>query len=339
MRWIDNMWYSPSWYHWPIIIFLLPLTGLFWLLSAFRRALFRFKFKPSSDIRVPIIVVGNISVGGNGKTPLVVYLAQYLRQKGYYPGVLSRGYGGKNACYPVTVEASSKVDVVGDEAILMRQHINCPLVVDPVRPRGALELVEKHQCDVIICDDGLQHYALNRDIEIVVIDGQRRCGSKLLLPSGPLREGLWRLDTVDFLVLNGGSVNKREYLMSLQAGELINVKHSDKSLSLSKLTSPVTALAGIGNPQRFFSLLEKKQVRIKDKISFVDHHVFSQTDIPSGTVIMTEKDAVKCTQIAHDDCWYLPVSASLTSQFESQLIQKLKQVATDKKQLRENNVL
>jgi tetraacyldisaccharide 4'-kinase len=339
VRWVDNMWYSPSWYHWPFIIILLPLAVLFGLLSAFRRALFRFQFKPSYNVPVAIIVIGNISVGGNGKTPLVVYLAQYLRQKGYHPGVLSRGYGGKNASYPMTVEASSKVDVVGDEAILMRQHINCPLVVDPVRPRGAIELVEKHQCDVIICDDGLQHYALNRDIEIVVIDGQRRCGSKLLLPSGPLREGLWRLDTVDFLVLNGGSVNKREYLMSLQAGKLINVKHPNKSLSLSELTSPVTALAGIGNPQRFFSLLEKKQVRLKDKISFVDHHVFSKADIPSSIVIMTEKDAVKCTQIAHDDCWYLPVSASLSSQFESQLIQKLEQVATDKKQLRENNVL
>jgi tetraacyldisaccharide 4'-kinase len=283
---------------------------------------------------VPVIVVGNISVGGNGKTPLVVYLAKRLRQEGYHPGVLSRGYGGKNACYPMTVEKDSKVDVVGDEAILMRQHVNCPLVVDPVRPRGAVELVDKHKCDVIICDDGLQHYALNRDIEIVVIDGQRRCGNKMLLPAGPLREGTWRLDTVDFLVLNGGLVTNSEYLMSLEAGKLINVKYPNKSLSLNDLTSPVTALAGIGNPQRFFSLLEKKQVKLKDHISFVDHHPFNKDDIPSGTVIMTEKDAVKCTQIAHDDCWYLPVSASLTSQFESQLLQKLKQVAADKKQIK-----
>jgi tetraacyldisaccharide 4'-kinase len=294
--------------------------------------LFRLNIKPSVDIPVPVIVVGNISVGGNGKTPLVVYLATRLRQQGYHPGVLSRGYGGKNACYPMTVEQSSKVAVVGDEAILMRQHINCPLVVDPVRPRGALELVDTHKCNVIICDDGLQHYALNRDIEIVVMDGQRRCGNNMLLPAGPLREGSWRLDTVDFLVLNGGLVSKGEYLMSLEAGKLINVKHPNKSLSISSLTSPATALAAIGNPQRFFSLLQKKQVKIKNQISFVDHHAFSKEDIPSGLVIMTEKDAVKCTQIAHDDCWYLPVSASLTSQFESQLLQKLKQVVADKKQ-------
>lgn len=332
MSWIDNLWYSPSWYHWPIIILLLPLTALFWLLSALRRSLFRLYIKPSVDIPVPVIVVGNISVGGNGKTPLVVYLAKRLRQEGYHPGVLSRGYGGKNAIYPMTVEQHSMVDVAGDEAILMRRHINCPLVIDPIRARGAMELVDKHKCDVIICDDGLQHYALNRDVEIVVMDGQRRCGNKLLLPAGPLREGLWRLDSVDFLVLNGGTVTNGEYLMSLEAGQLINVKHPNKSLSINSLSSPVTAIAGIGNPQRFFTLLEKKKVKLQAQISFIDHHVFSENDIPSSTVIMTEKDAVKCTQIAHDDCWYLPVSASLTSQFESQLLQKLKQVAADKKQ-------
>ncbi|MFT6991600.1 MAG: tetraacyldisaccharide 4'-kinase [Paraglaciecola sp.] len=326
------MWYSPSWYHWPVIILLLPLSAVFWVLSSLRRMLFRLQIKPSIDIPVPVIVVGNTSVGGNGKTPLVVHLAKRLRQAGYHPGVLSRGYGGKNATYPMSVDYISEVDRVGDEAILMRQHINCPLVVDPIRPRGAMKLVETHKCDVIICDDGLQHYALNRDIEIVVIDGQRLCGNKLLLPAGPLREGSWRLDRVDFLVLNGGSVTNGEYLMSLEAGRLINVKYPNKSLSINDLSLPVTALAAIGNPQRFFSLLEKKRVKLKEQISFVDHHAFSKKDIPSGTVIMTEKDAVKCTLIAHDDCWYLPVSARLTTQFESQLLQKLKQVVADKKQ-------
>jgi tetraacyldisaccharide 4'-kinase len=332
VRWIDNMWYSPSWYHWPVIILLLPLTAVFWVLSGLRRWSFRLQIKPSVSIPALVIVVGNIGVGGNGKTPLVVYLANRLRQEGYHPGVLSRGYGGKNATYPMSVDYISEVDRVGDEAILMRQHINCPLVVDPIRPRGAMELVEKHKCDVIICDDGLQHYALNRDVEIVVMDGQRRCGNHLLLPAGPLREASWRLDTADFLVLNGGLVTNGEYLMSLEAGKLINVKYPNKSLSIKDLRAPVTALAGIGNPQRFFSLLEKKRVKLKDQISFVDHHAFIRKDIPSGTVIMTEKDAVKCTQIVHDDCWYLPVSARLTNQFESQLLQKLKQVAADKKQ-------
>lgn len=332
MSWIDEMWYSPNWYHWPVIIVLLPLAALFWALSALRRNLFRLRIKSSIDIPVPVIVVGNISVGGNGKTPLVVYLAKRLRQEGYHPGVLSRGYGGKEACYPMTVESSSLVALAGDEAILMRRHINCPLVVDPMRPRGAIELVNKHKCDVIICDDGLQHYPLNRDIEIVVMDGQRRCGNNLLLPAGPLREGAWRLNTADLLVLNGGVVSNGEFLMSLEAGKLINVKNPIRSLSISSLTMPVTALAAIGNPQRFFSMLQKKQVKIKKQLSFVDHHVFKKGDIPEGPVIMTEKDAVKCTQIAHDDCWYLPVSASLTYQFQTQLLQKLKVVVADKKQ-------
>ena len=154
-----------------------------------------------------------------------------------------------------------------------------------------------------------------------------------------MREASWRLDTADFLVLNGGLITNGEFLMSLEAGELINVKHPNKSLSISDLRFPVTALAGIGNPQRFFTLLQKMRVKLKDQISFVDHHAFIKKDIPSGTVIMTEKDAVKCTQIAHDDCWYLPVSAKLTSQFESQLLQKLKQVTVNKNQLRENNGL
>lgn len=330
MNWVDSIWYSPRWYHWPIIVLLWPLTVVFWVVSALRRALFRLGINSSATIPVPVIVVGNISVGGNGKTPLVVHLATQLREAGYRPGVLSRGYGGKNASYPMSVEKNSDITVVGDEAILMRQHINCPLVVDPMRPRGAMELVSQYQCNVIICDDGLQHYALKRDIEIVVVDGQRRCGNEMLLPAGPLREGTWRLGTVDFVIINGGSVTKNEYPMVLDAGKLINVKHPSQSLEINALSSSVTALAGIGNPQRFFSLLEQKQVKLKDKLSFIDHHVFSQKDIPNSTVIMTEKDAVKCTQIAHDDCWYLPVSASVTKQFETQLLLKLQQVNAKK---------
>lgn len=331
MNWVDNMWYSPNWYHWPILVLLLPLSILFGVLSAIRRSLFRLKIKSSIEIPVPVIVVGNISVGGNGKTPLVIYLAKRLRQEGYHPGVLSRGYGGKNIHYPQSVEQDSFASQVGDEPVMMRKHINCPMIVDPKRSRGALELVNKHKCNVIICDDGLQHYAIKRDIEIVVMDGQRRCGNQFLLPAGPLREGLWRLSSADFVVLNGGAVSNGEHLMGLESGQLVNVRQSNKSLSVSALSGPVTAMAAIGNPQRFFTLLENKQVKIKQKLSFVDHHAFSKHDIPKGTVIMTEKDAVKCTEFAHDDCWYLPVNAKLTLQFETQLLQNLKQRLADKK--------
>jgi tetraacyldisaccharide 4'-kinase len=327
MNWITNIWYSPRIYHWPIIILLLPISLLFFVLSATRRRAFRLGLQSSSKVAVPVIVVGNITVGGNGKTPLVVYLANRLRQEGYRPGVLSRGYGGKNARYPMTVDSNSSAVIAGDEAILMQQHINSALVVDPIRVRGAQELVDKHKCDLIICDDGLQHYALERDIEIAVVDGQRRTGNNMLLPAGPLREGKWRLGTVDFVVVNGGLVTNGEYLMSLESGRLVNLKYPNKSLSISDLNTDVTAIAGIGNPQRFFTLLKQKQVRIKKCVSFIDHHKFTHSDIPSGTVIMTEKDAVKCLDFAHNDCWYLPVSASLTAQFQQQLLLKVKQVA------------
>ncbi len=332
MSFIDNIWYRANWYHWPIILLLLPFSAVFYLLSALRRQLFTLGVKQQVTLPVPVIVVGNISVGGNGKTPLVVYLAQRLRQAGYHPGVLSRGYGGKGANYPVAVDANSVANVVGDEPVLMQKHINCPLVVDPIRPRGALALIEQHKCDLIICDDGLQHYPLARDLELVVMDGQRRCGNNLLLPAGPLREGQWRLDQVDFVVVNGGQIKANEFAMALEAGKLINVKYANKSLSLLQVHEPVSALAGIGNPQRFFSLLEKKQITLKQRLSFVDHHDFIQQDIPAGMVIMTEKDAVKCGQIAHDNCWYLPVRANLSSQFESLFLEKVKHRALLKKQ-------
>ncbi|MEP0175605.1 MAG: tetraacyldisaccharide 4'-kinase [Paraglaciecola sp.] len=333
MSFIDKLWYSPSWYHWPLIILLLPLTLLFWGVSASRRLAFNAGVKKSTSVAAPVIVVGNISVGGNGKTPLVVYLAKRLRQEGYHPGVLSRGYGAKQTSFPHFVTVSCTADQVGDEPVLMRQHINCPLVIDPIRARGANKLVDEHKCNVIICDDGLQHYALERDIEIVVMDGQRLTGNGCLLPSGPLREGQWRLKSVDFVVLNGGLANNGEYLMALESGRLVNVSNPNKSLSIHDLSQDVTAIAAIGNPQRFFTMLEQKQVKLKACTSFVDHHQFTIKDIPDGIVVMTEKDAVKCREFAHKDCWYLPVNAHLPQQFDTKLIQNLKHVSENKKRL------
>ena len=303
---------------------LAPLSILFWLLSSARRFAFKLGIKKSHSVSVPVIVVGNISVGGSGKSPLVVRLAHWLKQEGYHPGVLSRGYGGISEHYPLSVEADSDVTLVGDEPVLMRRNLACPMVVDPDRPRGAKMLVEKSKCNVIICDDGLQHYALDRDIELVVIDGKRRNGNGFLLPMGPLREGRWRFDTADFLIVNGGMASKGEHLMSLEPGRLINVKYPNQSKSINELTRPVVAAAGIGNPQRFFDLLFSKQVKLKQCLSFVDHHKFTEQDLPKETVLMTEKDAVKCDEFAHDDWWYLPVSAKLSEQFKQQFMQKMK---------------
>ncbi|MCC2615343.1 tetraacyldisaccharide 4'-kinase [Aestuariibacter halophilus] len=331
---IEKLWYrrAPGW-QW-LVWFLAPLTALFWLVSALRRLGYRLGWLKASHPGVPVIVVGNISVGGNGKTPLVIRLAQWLRQHGYRPGVLSRGYGGKAADYPLDVTTDSSPQQVGDEPVLMRHHIGCPLVVDPKRARGANVLVTKHGCDVILCDDGLQHYGLKRDIEIVVVDGERRFGNGWLLPMGPLRESRQRLQTVDYIVANGGQSHSGEHLMLLEAGQLVNVKHPNQSQSLSGLKKSVIAAAAIGYPQRFFDMLKSRGVALKQTLPFPDHHRFTVDDLPKETLLMTEKDAVKCRDIAHHDWWYLPVTAKLSDTFKQQLLSRLETV---RKNLRKSN--
>lgn len=317
-----------AWYQGNIALWLLlPFSLLFWLLSSCRRWCYKLGIKSSHKVDAPVIIVGNISVGGNGKTPLVLRLADWLKQQGYRPGILSRGYGGKAPQYPYTVTADSTAQEVGDEPVLIKQRLDCPLVVDPNRVRGAQYLIEQHKCNIIICDDGLQHYRLQRDMEIVVMDGQRRLGNGFLLPMGPLREGKWRLQQADFVVVNGGSTEAGQVLMSLEPGHLVNVKYPNNSRSVNDFKhQPVTAAAGIGNPERFFELLRSKQLKVQQTLSFVDHHMFQPGDLPDSTVLMTEKDAVKCKAFAADDWWYLPVTAKLSEQFRHDLLQKLKQL-------------
>ncbi|MBC3767008.1 tetraacyldisaccharide 4'-kinase [Neptunicella marina] len=324
MSFLEKCWYNKN----PVVWLLWPVTALFWLISTVRRISYQNGWRRTHRLSVPVIIVGNISVGGTGKTPLVIRLAQLLRQEGYHPGILSRGYGGKNIDYPHFVAESDSPANVGDEPALMRQHVQCPIVIDPNRARGGDFLLKQHRCDVILCDDGLQHYALERDIEIVVMDGQRRLGNNYLLPMGPLRESAERLEQVDFVVINGGMVRKGDFLMSLESGRLVNIKHPSKSQSLSDLKSEVTAVAAIGNPQRFFDLLKSRQVKLKQCLTFADHHAFKQQDLPQGTVIMTEKDAVKCKDFAADDWWYLPVSAKLTEEFRQLFLKKIKAIKT-----------
>ena len=264
-------------------------------------------------------MVGNISVGGNGKTPTVIALATHFKQKGRKVGILSRGYGGANKDFPRQVLAGDDPAQVGDEPLLMATRTGLPVVIDPKRGRGAEHLVNELHCDLIICDDGLQHYALARDVEVVVMD-ERRWGSGHLLPMGPLREGRWRLNNVDAVIHNTSSaepvnapgIEVLQVNMHLEAGKAINIKYPQQQVSLTQWPSePVTALAGIGNPQRFFDQLTSMGLTLSERISFNDHHAFCRQDIPEGKVIMTEKDAVKVTSLAHDDCWFLPVTASL----------------------------
>lgn len=301
---------------------------LFWIISSLRRLAYRCNFKKSIKIEAPVIIVGNISVGGNGKTPLVVTLVEWLIEAGYKPGVLSRGYGGKTI-YPASVDENSLAIHVGDEPLLMRQRVDCPIVVDSKRPRGGKYLVEHHNCNVIVCDDGLQHYRLKRDIEIVVVDGVRLFGNGCLLPMGPLRETQQRLRSADYVVFNGKPDDsdlmqrKNHYSMDLVPTNLINLADSTLKKPLKELTSSVVALAGIGYPQRFFDLLNTNGIKLEKTLSFVDHHQFSEQDIPQGVVLMTEKDAVKCQHFAQPDWWFLPVNAKLSEQFRLQILEKL----------------
>ena len=196
---LQRLWYQRS----PWILLLLPLSGLFCLLVWLRRKGYALGVFPSYALDVPVLVVGNITVGGTGKTPLVAWIAEYLQTLGYQPGIVSRGYGGKAQHWPQQVRPDSDPVMVGDEAVLLARQCHCPMAVGPDRVATAQSLVEHHQVDIVISDDGLQHYALRRDVEIAVIDGVRRFGTGYCLPAGPLRESMARLKQVDLLVANG----------------------------------------------------------------------------------------------------------------------------------------
>lgn len=317
---LQEAWYENK--KWVWILF--PITLLFFCLSFLRRQLFNIGLLKSSKPKAFIIVVGNISVGGNGKTPTVIAIAEHLTAKGYSCGVLSRGYGGSRTQFPHLVDNLDEPQVVGDEPKLMQQRLSCPVVIDPKRVRGAEFLVSKQKCDVIICDDGLQHYALQRDFEVVVMDG-RGVGNGYLLPMGPLRESTSRLDSVDAIVINGElpvNVNlhgKNSTAMNLVPDHWVNVSSGSRVDALPNESA--IAIAGIGDPKRFFKTLETMGIKCKKTIAYPDHHTFLNSDIPPGMVLMTEKDAVKCRQIAHDNCWYLQVSGNISGDLY-QLIDK-----------------
>ncbi|MBU2976983.1 tetraacyldisaccharide 4'-kinase [Alteromonas sp. C1M14] len=317
---IDKMWYTSDKRVW----LLWPLTLLFGLLSCIRRWLYRVGIKKRHQGPAFTIVVGNITVGGNGKTPVVIALVEYFKSQGIAVGVLSRGFGGSQTHFPHHVQASNRPDEVGDEPKLIAARTDVPVVIDPKRARGADHLAHVLGCDVIVCDDGLQHYGLHRDVELVVMDN-RGVGNGHLLPMGPLREGLWRLDTVHGIIINGDksalspAITQRAcpvYQMALKGNQFVNLKSGERvDVGYFNDKKSAVALAGIGNPQRFFSHLSSMGLVLDDTFVFPDHHVFSAADIPTRTVLMTEKDAVKVAPLAHHDCWYLPVDAQLPPSF------------------------
>jgi tetraacyldisaccharide 4'-kinase len=322
----DDIWYGKHWGKW----LLAPFSVIFAILTWCRRMLFKTGIKKSKKPAVPTIVVGNITVGGTGKTPLVVYLCQQLTAAGYKPGVISRGYGSKAPQYPYIVAENSPVEHCGDEPYMLHKRTKCPLVISPVRTEAAAHLLMHFDVDVIITDDGLQHYAMQRDIELIVIDGKRRLGNGHLLPMGPLREGAWRLNTSDYVICNGGNGLPGETNMLLNAAPLRRV--ADNAVTVPEDSSFV-AIAGIGNPQRFYNTLATNDYMIVATHSFPDHHAFTAAEInkfaAGRSVIMTEKDAVKCQSFAQENWYYLPVDASLDRDFLPQLLLNLKELTDD----------
>jgi len=310
-QWIHRVWYEGGPGYWV----LLPLSGLYWLIIKLRRLLYVCGVLHSKKVGVPVIVVGNITAGGTGKTPVSIWLARSLTERGFSPGIISRGYGGSKSSSPMRVDAASDPAVVGDEPVLLAKRSGCPVAVDSDRVRAAGMLVDDG-VDLIISDDGLQHRRLERSYEICVIDGTRWLGNRLILPAGPLRETPSRLAQVDQILVNGRLRDESETATEQNAIEFGLVASEVCRLNGS-LTRPIDRFAGstvhgvaaIGNPRRFFDLLRAHGMQVIEH-AFPDHAKLSEDDLRYDDdldVLMTEKDAVKCADLRIDKCWYVPV--------------------------------
>ena len=314
-RWIHRVWYEGGRFGWP----LLPLSGLYWLVTACRRLLYRCGLLKTHRVSVPVIVVGNITAGGTGKTPTVIWLAQALRARGFSPGIVSRGYGGRSSGSPIRVVADSSAEEVGDEPLVLFRRSDCPVAVHANRVRAATLLAD--DVDVIIADDGLQHYRLERDYEVCIIDGARGLGNRRLLPAGPLRELPARLEHVDQLLSNGPLEIAEQRSVAEQNAIPFDLVASDACRLNGSLERPVErfsgtivhAVAGIGNPARFFELLRAFGIQVVEH-PLADHAALAVEDLEFGDdfeVFMTEKDAVRLGRNVNDRFWYIPVELQM----------------------------
>ena len=309
---------------WHLILW--PISLVFGLLLALRRLAYGLKLIKSTRLPVPVIVVGNITVGGTGKTPLVIWLAEFLRNQGYTPCVISCGYGGR-AVNPQSVSSATDPALVGDEAVLLARRLRCPVWVGADRVAVARALLSaRPDCNIILSDDGLQHYRLQRDVEIAVVDGQRRYGNGLLMPAGPLREPQARLRYVDAVVINGDEAKAHEYAMQLNGELLQNLQNNSTAHARDFIGKKIHAIAGIGHPARFFQHLRTLGLQAVEH-AFADHHLYQPQDLQFddvAAILMTEKDAVKCTAFAGENAWFLPVQATLTPTFGDKILDLLK---------------
>lgn len=328
-RWIHRVWYEDASSGW----ILLPLSGLYWVILQLRKLFYDLGFLRTVRASAPVIIVGNLTAGGTGKTPTVLWLVQELQTRGLRPGIVSRGYGGSQSGTSMRVEADTDASVAGDEPVLLARRGGCPVVVDPDRSRAAAMLIEDG-ADVIIADDGLQHYRLARDYEICVIDGARGLGNRRLLPAGPLREGPDRLEDVDQVLVNG-ELRVREYGVTVAeqnavSFELVAAEACRLNGSLARpierfSNTTVHGVAAIGNPQRFFDLLRGHGIQVIEHI-YPDHAALTRKDLDFGDdfeVFMTEKDAVKLGRLSTDKFWYVPVELKMDPLLAAPLIEQI----------------
>lgn len=324
---IQQSWRQPRWWN----FFLLPFSVVYYLLYQLHKLVYRLGLKTIYQAPVPVIVVGNLTVGGTGKTPFVIALVNHLQQQGYATGVISRGYASDSRTTRL-VEDDTPIQLSGDEPGLIKQQTGAPIAVGSERKAAIELLLEKHQLDVIVADDGLQHHALNADIEICLSDLTTPSNNKWLLPAGPYREPIGRMKMADFVInhiVNGlspvnQSANQSAYTMHLQPSAPINLLCTEQQLAKQR----VHAVAGIANPQRFFDSCKSLGFELVEHV-FPDHYAFSKLDFNFSEdlpILMTQKDAVKCNDFADTRMWYLPVSAVLSEGLYTDILAKLEQL-------------
>ncbi|MGQ0442742.1 MAG: tetraacyldisaccharide 4'-kinase [Methylophilaceae bacterium] len=306
-------------------VVLIPLSWFFGFVIAMRRACYQCGLLRSTALTVPVIVVGNINMGGSGKTPVVIWLVEQLKQQGYQPAVISRGVGARTKV-PTSVTANSRAMQVGDEPLLIAKRCDCPVWVGTDRVQVGIALLSAHpECDVIVSDDGLQHYRLKRDIELVVADEQTT-NSARCLPAGPLREPISRLHCVDAIICHGENTIPQTHKMQLVGETFYNLMHPERRATAADFKrKSIQAIAGIGRPQRFFEHLKSLELTFVG-VAFADHYAFNAEELASfdsDIVIMTEKDAVKCQPFAKAHYWVLPVEAKIDATLLPMVVKKL----------------
>ena len=321
MKRIDVYWYSKN----PVAWFLLPVSWIYCGLTLMRRWLYRIGVLRSSSLPVPVIIVGNIAVGGTGKTPLLISLCELLEAQGIKVGIISRGYRGKFTGEKVVSESSRPEDV-GDEPFIISHRTKCPVSVGKDRVAAAKLLLEDHQCDIILSDDGLQHYQMRRDYEIAIVDTARWHGNEYCLPAGPLREPVKRLKHVDLVVYHGDTDLDNSF--NLKFSDAVNLLTGEAKSVAEFMGNEIHAVAGIGHPARFFDQLRNTGLEIIEH-AFQDHHIFNEVDLDfkgENIILMTEKDAVKCHFYKKNNAWYIPVSANLSAPLISKFVCDVKQL-------------